>query len=95
WAAGRTTAPLADLLAAGVTVTQDQYAYASLTGTLSLADVDVPLVQRYRLLRAWSGDDAPAVAEIVAGLTTASHSVVVGAHSPDPAGPSADPVLES
>ncbi|WP_133169141.1 lonely Cys domain-containing protein [Streptomyces sp. MH60] len=71
WAGGRPTVSVADLLAVGVVLDHDQHAYAALMGGLPTASADLSLVQRYRLLRAWSGDDAQAVTGIAADLTAA------------------------
>ncbi|MFE3144375.1 lonely Cys domain-containing protein [Streptomyces scopuliridis] len=72
WAGARTRLSTAELLAVGVALDQNQQAYAALMGGLTPAEAGLSLVQRYRLLRAWSGDDASAVAEIAAALTSAS-----------------------
>ncbi|MFK0172080.1 hypothetical protein ACIQU5_25125 [Streptomyces sp. NPDC090306] len=55
WAGpSRTTVPLADLAAVGVTPTPDQAAFAALTGALPIGEVTLTLAQRYRLLRRWA-----------------------------------------
>ncbi|MGA5441553.1 lonely Cys domain-containing protein, partial [Streptomyces griseoincarnatus] len=71
WAGTRARLSVAEIRAAGVTLDQDQQAYAALMGGLTPAEAGLSLVQRYRLLRAWSGDDAPVLAEIAAALTEA------------------------
>ncbi|CAL9324476.1 hypothetical protein [Streptomyces sp. SudanB66_2053] len=69
-------------------------------GGLTPVEAGLSLVQRYRLLREWLGDDASAVAEIEAALASASLDDQSRVTAPDgTAGPvallSANELMES
>jgi hypothetical protein len=82
WAGGHTAATMDELKSAGVTLLDDQHAFAVMSGGLPLAEVTLTPAQRYRLLRLW-GERGETLTEIAAAMAAADLGLRLTLTAPD------------
>ncbi|WP_158713248.1 OTU domain-containing protein [Streptomyces sp. NRRL B-12105] len=82
WAGKHTTATMDELKSAGVTLLDEQHAFAVMSGGLPLAEVTLTPAQRYRLLRLW-GDRGETLTEIAAAMAAADLGLRLTLTAPD------------